>query len=260
VIGGPGDSESDGAAWVFTRSGSTWSQQGGKLIGGGEQNFNERFPFEDRVGGAFGESVAVSADGKTALIGGPRDGSSVSGDAFLPVESRGAVWVFTRSGSTWTQQGEKLTACCGSAGLRLGNSVALSANGDTALSGAPYATKEDVGPEGAAFEFTRTGSTWTLGEELQNREGSTDERYNAHVGIRLGLSSLGNVALIAKSYDYPSSGFPPAAWAFTRSNSKWSQQGGKLQCGGEGCDAALSGDASTALVGTAVYVNPVPGK
>jgi alpha-tubulin suppressor-like RCC1 family protein len=260
VIGGPGDSENDGAAWVFARSGSTWTQQGGKLTGGGEQNFNERFFHEEHVGGGFGESVAISADGNTALIGGPRDDSSLTG-AFRLVESRGAVWVFTRSGSTWTQQGSKLTADGGTyGGLRLGNSVALSANGDTALSGAPYegANEPESYPEGAAFEFTRTGSTWTLGEELQNREGSFDERYNSHFGISLGLSSLGNVALIAKSYDYPGSGFPPGAWAFTRSNSKWSQQGGKLQCGAEGCDVAVSGDASTALVGTAVYVD-APG-
>ena len=61
-------------------------QQGLKLTGGGE------------VGaGGFGYSVAFSADGNAALIGGS-DNSGV-----------GAVWVFTRSGSTWTQQGPKLT-------------------------------------------------------------------------------------------------------------------------------------------------------
>ena len=46
----------------------------------------------------FGYDVALSADGNTALIGGPSDNSD-----------RGAAWVFTRSGATWTQQGGKLT-------------------------------------------------------------------------------------------------------------------------------------------------------
>ena len=87
LIGGDRDNGEVGAAWVFTRSGSTWTQQGAKLTGSGE------------IGaGAFGDSVALSADGNTALIGGYRDNEGV-----------GAAWVFTRSGSTWTQQGAKLT-------------------------------------------------------------------------------------------------------------------------------------------------------
>ena len=73
---------------MFTRSGSTWSQQGRKLTGTGA------------TGNAawFGYTVALSGDGNTALIGG-----------WLDDNWKGAAWVFTRSGSTWTQQGPKLT-------------------------------------------------------------------------------------------------------------------------------------------------------
>ena len=86
LIGAPADGEYTGSAFVFTRSGSTWTQQGGRLTGGGT------------IGEAwFGESVALSSDGNTALIGGPSDNHAVGG-----------AWVFTRSGSTWMQQGEKL--------------------------------------------------------------------------------------------------------------------------------------------------------
>ena len=76
LIGGPYDNGNKGAAWVFTRSGPAWTQQGGKLTGSGESG-----------DGCFGLSVALSADGNTALIGGPFDDSS-----------KGAAWVFTRSG------------------------------------------------------------------------------------------------------------------------------------------------------------------
>src|SRR5204862_498329 len=76
-----------GAAWVFTRSAGTWSQEGPKLTASDEQG-----------PGTFGASVALSADGNTALVGGPADNAS-----------NGAAWVFTRSGETWTQQGSKLT-------------------------------------------------------------------------------------------------------------------------------------------------------
>ena len=87
LIGAPGDSGEVGAAWVFTRSGETWSQEGSKLTGGGH------------VGaGFFGTAVALSSDGNTALIGAGGDNGGV-----------GAAWVFTRSGTTWSQQGEKLT-------------------------------------------------------------------------------------------------------------------------------------------------------
>src|SRR5207245_625259 len=91
LVGGPYDDSETGAAWVFTRLGSTWSQQGSKLVGTGA------------VGSAGqGFSVALSGDGITALVGGP-------GDNTPPGEGgAGAAWVFTRSGSAWSQQGAKL--------------------------------------------------------------------------------------------------------------------------------------------------------
>ena len=100
-----------GAAWVFTRSGSTWSQQGPKLIGAGYDG-----------NASQGQSVALSGDGKTALIGGPHDNRYM-----------GATWVFTRSGSTWTQQGSKLVGSPPGTNSLQGWSVALSGDGNTAL-------------------------------------------------------------------------------------------------------------------------------
>ena len=87
LIGGPGDSHFDGAAWTFSRSGMTWTQQGGKLTGKGES--------ADR--GHFGKTVALSGDGSTALIGAQDDD-----------EERGAVWTFSRSGSIFGPLGAKL--------------------------------------------------------------------------------------------------------------------------------------------------------
>ena len=76
-----------GAAWVFTRSvAGVWSQQGPKLTGGEEGNSE------------FGVLVSLSADGNTALVGGWKDNGT-----------KGAAWVFTRTGGVWSQQGPKLT-------------------------------------------------------------------------------------------------------------------------------------------------------
>src|SRR5439155_1690106 len=90
LIGGPGDNEGVGAAWVFTRTGSTWTQQGPKLT------------VEHRNIRLFGDSVALSSDGSTALISAREVCDIHPGGC----GNYGAVWAFTRSGSTWTQQGE----------------------------------------------------------------------------------------------------------------------------------------------------------
>ena len=81
IVGGAADNGQLGAAWVYTRSGGVWTQQGDKLVGA------------LAVGPAFqGISVALSADGNTAIVGGQNDNTSV-----------GAAWVFTRSGGVWVQ-------------------------------------------------------------------------------------------------------------------------------------------------------------
>ena len=95
LMGGPQGRQGIGAAWVFTRSGTTWAQQGEKLTGQRRDRRRRIIPGRSDQG----YSVALSADGNTALIGGYGDNGNV-----------GAAWVFTRSGSTWTQQGRKLTA------------------------------------------------------------------------------------------------------------------------------------------------------
>ena len=222
VIGGTGDNSHVGAAWVFTRSGETWTQQGSKLTGSGESGESE-----------FGSSVALSSDGNTALIGGIGDNKEV-----------GAAWVFTRSGSTWTQQGSKLTGSGEISSAFFGYSVALSSDGNTALIGGIG----DNGDWGAAWVFTRSGETWTQqGDKLTGG----GEISSAFFGYSVALSSGGNTALIG-GHDDADVG---AAWVFTRSGSTWTQQGDKLTGGGEiafgafGSSVALSSDGHTALIG-----------
>jgi FG-GAP repeat protein len=127
LIGGPFDNGGAGGAWVFTRAGATWTQQGAKLTANDGSSYRY-----------FGNSVAVSADGNTALIGGPFDNNYV-----------GAAWVFTRASANWTQKGPKLTASDETGQGQFGYSVALSADGNTALIGSPF----DNGIVGAAWVF-----------------------------------------------------------------------------------------------------------
>jgi hypothetical protein len=223
LIGGHGDDSSTGAAWVFTRSGSTWSQQGAKLVGTGAVGPAEQ-----------GYSVALSGDGSTALIGGPFDDSNI-----------GAAWVFTRSGSTWSQQGSKLVGTDAVGPAEQGYSVALSGDGNAALIGGLL----DDNQSGAAWVFTRSGSTWSQqGSKLVG----TGAVGAAKQGASVALSGDGNTALIGGYNDNSGTG---AAWVFTRSGSTWSQQGSKLVGTGaagpakQGAGVALSGDGNTVLIG-----------
>ena len=135
-----------GAAWVFRRSGSTWSEHGEMLTGGSEE----------RGDGRFGRAVALSSNGDIALIGAP-------GDAGY----HGAAWIFTGSESGWSQPGQKLTATGETGAGHFGHSVALSADGYTAVIGAP-ANQKYVG---AAWSFSRSGSSWGQEEELTGGAG-----------------------------------------------------------------------------------------
>ncbi len=228
LVGGPSYDASYGAStvgavWVFTRSGTTWTQQGPELVGTGAVE-----------GANQGGSVALSGDGNTALVGGAEDNVSA-----------GAVWVFTRSGTTWTQQGPKLVGTGAVGDAVQGSSVALSRDGDTALVGAP----DDNSGKGAVWVFTRSRGRWTQqGRKLVG----TSDVGDANQGSSVALSPDGNTALVGGIDDNRGRG---AVWVFTRSRGRWTQQGRKLVGTGavgdaeQGTSVALSPDGNIALVG-----------
>ena len=230
LIGAPLDNSFAGAAWVFVRSGTTWTQQGPKLDGSTTDGPAQQ-----------GTSVALSADGNTALIGGYVDNGNV-----------GAAWVFTRSGSSWTQQGAKLVGTGASGGAGQGSSVALSGDGNTALLGGPNDARPAVGigvGVGAAWVFVRSGSAWSQqGSKLT----ASDESGQGQFGWSVALSNDGHTALIGGPGDNNNVG---AAWVFAGSGSSWTQQGSKLVGtgasggAGQGSSVALSSDGNTALIG-----------
>ena len=123
------------------------------MRGTGEVNGPERTLILINAGAGQGKSVALSADGNTAIIGGPWDNWP------------GAAWVFTRSKGLWTQQGNKLVgsgSVVGDDGLMAratmqGWSVALAADGNTAIIGG----WGDNGGAGAAWVFTRKDGVWS---------------------------------------------------------------------------------------------------
>jgi hypothetical protein len=169
LIGGPNDASLLGAAWVFTGSGSSWTQQA-KLVDSTADS-----------DARFGASVALSADGGTALIGGPSENTD-----------NGAAWVFTGSGSSWTQRA-KLVETSDAGGAFSGGSVALSANGNTALIGGP----NDKSELGAAWVFTGSGSSWTQQAVLTDSTADTDAAF----GTGVALSASGGTAMMGAPFD-----------------------------------------------------------
>lgn len=234
IVGAPFDqspSESyAGAAWVWTRSGTTWTQQGSKLTAS-----------DYSTSGSFGYSVALSSDGNTAVVGGAGDDSS------------GAIYVFTRSSGVWTEQAGPLIGSNAIGDAEQGFSVALSADGNTAIEGG----RADDSYIGAVWVWTRNGSTWTQqGRKLIGtgwRPESTSPDYlGASFGGSIALSSDGNTAVVGGWGDNGATG---AVWVFTRSGSFWTQQGSKLVGTGavgrafQAMSLAISSDGSTAIEG-----------
>ncbi len=226
ILGGYSDDSFSGAAWIFTRaSNGTWSQQGTKLVGAGA------------IGAAQqGVSVALSADGNTAIVGGSVDNSNA-----------GAVWIFTRdSNGSWSQQA-KLTGSDAVGAASQGWSVALSADGNTAIFGG----NNDNSSAGAAWVFTRdVNGNWS---QQGNKLVGTGAAGSARQGSSVSLSADGNTAIVGGNSDNSNTG---AAWVFTRdNNSVWSQQGNKLVGAGaighasQATSVALSSDGSTAIMG-----------
>jgi len=223
LIGAFGKSSSQGAAYVFVRSGSTWSQQ--QILTAAGSYY-------------FGNSVSLSSDGNTALIG-----------AFLSNSYQGAAYVFVRSVGTWNTTPQILTASDGAAYDQFGNSVSMSSDGNTALIGAFGKSSS----QGAAYVFVRSGSTWSQqGEKLTASDGAAYDNF----GISVSLSSDGNTALIgADGEQYlGETRFPEAAYVFVRSGITWSQQQKLTASGGAaedffGNSVSLSSDGNTALIG-----------
>lgn len=219
-------------AWVFTRSGETWSEQGPPLEVGGQAEPGGEC--EEAEECEFARSVALSGDGDTALIGAP-----------TAHRGQGAVWVFTRSGETWTPQGEPLTVDEETSHGHFGASVALSADGGVALIGAGA----DEARQGGAWVFTRAGESWIQQARLR----PAGEQGEARFGHSVALSADGQTALVGGPGDDHDQG---AAWVFTGAGEAWLQQGGKLTGGEEasaearfGSSVALSAFGNTALVG-----------
>lgn len=220
-----------GAAYVFVRSGTTWTQQA--YLKPSTTGFNN-----------FGNTVAI--DGDTIAIGAEGEDSASTGingsEVGTGAPSSGAVYVFTRSGTTWSQQAY-IKSSNSQSGDQFGNSVALSH--DTLAVGAVGEDSAATGiggnqgdnsasGSGAVYVFTRSGNTWSQQAYVK----ASNSAANSSFGGSLSLDSN----TLAVGTDNAST-----AYVFTRSGGLWTQeallQGANTENGDQfGISVAVHGD------------------
>src|SRR6056300_127709 len=218
-----------GSAYIFSRSGSTWT-------------FQQKITAPDAAqSDQFGYSVSISSDGSYALVG-----------AFLDTHVAtyaGSAYIFSRSGSSWSYQ-QKITAPDAEPGDYFGRSVAISGDGSYALVGVLLDDRPGqpaADQSGSAYIFNRSGTTWSYQSKITAPDAAPNDRF----GWSVSISSDGSYALVGSVYDDTSRG---SAYIFSRSGSTWTYQSKITAPDAAPSDAfgwsvAISGDGSYAIAG-----------
>ncbi|HMV99781.1 MAG TPA: FG-GAP repeat protein, partial [Acidobacteriota bacterium] len=218
-----GANNDQGSAYVFVRSGTTWSQR-------------QKLTASDGAAGDwFGTSVAIN--GETVVVGAPLDTIGAN-------NLQGSAYVFVQTGTTWTEQ-QKLTASDGAVGDQFGGSVAIS--GETVVVGAPVDTIGANNLQGSASVFVRSGTTWSEQQKLTISDGAVDDRFGFSVAI-----SGETVVVGALLDDIDANSDQGSAAVFVRTGTTWTEQQKLTASDGEATDffgssVAISGE--TVVVG-----------
>lgn len=210
-----GDNGAQGAVYVFSESGGTWSESQKLLASDGS------------TGDIFGYSIAV--DGATAVIG-----------AYANNGYQGAVYVFNESGGTWSET-QKLTADDGTANNYFGYSAAVS--GATLLVGAWGASPGGNDTQGAAYVFTESTGTWSQAQKLTADDGAPFDSFGHAVALEDAHALVGADGVASAR---------GAVYAFDESGGTWTQSQKLFASDGAHNDAfgsAVTLDGTRALAG-----------
>lgn len=243
VIGAPGErsratgvngdqfdnsADDSGAAYVFVRNGTTWSQQAYLKASNTEEG--DRFGFSVAI---FGETIVIGADQEDSAASGVNGNQS---NNFAP--ESGAAYVFVRNGTTWTQQ-EYLKASNTDSGDFFGGSVSI--HGETIVVGADLESSAATGfngnqlnnssySSGAAYVFTRTGFTWSQQAYLKASNTGDGDQFGCAVAINgetivVGAFGESSMATGVNGDQANNSSFGSGAvYVFVRTGASWSQQ------------------------------------
>ena len=218
-----------GAAYVFLRIGTTWSQQA--YLKASNTGFNDN----------FGSAVALSGD--TIIVGAKGESSNATGvngnQSNNLAGSSGAAYVFVRTGTNWSQQAY-LKASNAEFGDEFGNVGSIAVSGDTAVIGAVHEDSSATGVNGnqadnnsfnagAAYVFVRSGTNWSQQAYLKASNTRPDHQFG-RVGISgdtlvvSGYNDDSGAAGVNGDQNDQSSTNAGAAYVFVRTGTNWTQQ------------------------------------
>ena len=257
---------------MFTRSGTTWSQDA--YIKASNTDAQDEF-----------SAVTLAGDGKTLAVGARGEASNATGIDGVQTNnagpSTGAVYVFTRSGATWSQQAYVKASNSGG-GDQFGFTVKLSDDGNTLAVSAPMEDSNATGVggneadnsmanAGAVYVFTRAGATWSQEAYIKASNADVGDNF----GEGLALSADGNTLAAGAPYEKSkasgingdqadnSAAVAGAAYVFARAGS-WSQQA-YVKASNQAADyyfgapVTLSSDGTTLAVGSRNESNAATG-
>lgn len=181
----------------------------------------------------FGERLALSADGKTLVVGAygdDGDATGVNGTDVGTSDDSGAAYVFVLQNGAWEQQAYLKGFGDGRAGDHFGQAVTLSADGNTLVVGAVLEGTTALS-SGAVYVFTRSGDVWTAGPRLKASNAGASDFF----GIAVDLSDDGNslaVGAVNESGSSPNvngpknddTTFAGAVYVFTRDQDTWTEE------------------------------------
>ena len=253
---------SAGAVFVYARNGNRWAQQG--YVKASNSGADDQFGF----------AIALSADGNTLAVSAPFEDSAAAGvngnQADNSVENSGAVYIFTRTGTSWSQQAYIKASNTGEKdeGDQFGYSISLSGDGNTLAVGVIGEDSSATGingdqsdnkanGSGAAYVFTRTGGAWSQQAYVK----SSMTRPNVLFGYSIGLSGNGDTLAVA---EYDADRGKGALHVLTRTGGTWSHQARLQASNAENGDSlgyslAISEDGNTIAAGAADEDCMTPG-
>lgn len=199
IIGAPkkqnGANREQGQAYVYFRSGTSWSEQAKLVASDGADNDH------------FGRSVAI--DESTAVVGAY---SKTVGTGIW----QGQAYVYVRSGSRWSEQA-KLVASDGETEDAFGTSVSIS--GDTIIIGADSKQVGGHLRQGQAYIYVRTGPSWSQQAKLVGSDSASFDYFGDSVAISLDTAIVG-----ACGKSVGTNGGQGQAYVYVRSGTSWIEQ------------------------------------
>jgi len=227
----PGGTSNAGAAYVYSRSGTVWTQEA------------KIFASDKAASDLFGDSVSISNDGSRVVIGARLSDPGGTGDA-------GAAYMYSRSGTTWTEEA-KIIASDKLANDYFGVSVSFSGDGTRVVVGARFSDPGGTSDAGAAYVYSRSGTVWTQEAKIF----ASDKVASDNFGVSVSISNDGSRVVVGANLSDPggTSG-AGAAYVFSRSGTVWTEEAkifasDKVAFDQFGYSVSMSNDGSRVVVG-----------